>query len=104
MSNVKMINIIYGQMCHLSKVSCSDHIALVLNYIKLMLCTYRPHITAYIHQKSIMYNITYHTTAKCVSATNMPLKCHAYATCPNYSMLISGESMPIHMPYMNSLV
>ena len=35
MSNVKMINIIYGQMCHLSKVSCSDHIALVLNYIKL---------------------------------------------------------------------
>ena len=43
----------------------------------------------------------YHTTAKYVAATNVPLKCQIYATCPNYSMCIDGKSMPINMLHRN---
>ena len=44
-----------------------------------------------------------HTTAIYVIATNMPLKYHIYATCPNNLTCIYGGSMPIHMPHRKLL-
>ena len=39
-----------------------------------------------------------------MSETNESLGCHIYDICPNYLMCINGESMPMYMPYTNSLV
>ena len=36
-------------------------------------------------------------------ATNIPLKSHIYYTCPSYLTSISGGSMLVYMPHMDSL-
>ena len=51
-----------------------------------------------------MHLLIYHVIAMIVPATNMPLKCHMYATDPNYFMSINEGNMLIYMPYMNSLL
>ena len=43
--------------------------------------------------------LIYHATAIYVPATNMHIKCHKYATCPNYSTCIYGGSTPMPRDY-----
>ena len=45
--------------------------------------------------------LIYHTIA--VPVTNVPLKYHIYATCPNYLRCINWGIRPIYTPDMNSL-
>ena len=51
------------------------------------------------------YTMTFinQTIAKYMPTTNMSLKCHIYATCPNHLMYFHGGSMPICLPHKKSL-
>ena len=51
-------------------------------------------------KKKQITTLVYHTFAIYIPETNMPFNCNKYATCPNYSMCINGQSIP----QMNALV
>ena len=44
-------------------------------------------------------NFIYHAIPICVSETNLPLKCHIYATYPNYFMSTYGTELLSHMKF-----
>ena len=52
---------------------------------------------------SINYSIYLRYCLKYVPWTNIPLKCHIYAKCPNCLVCVNGRNMPICMPHKMSL-
>ena len=49
-------------------------------------------------------NCNFYLSCYChICATNMPVKCHIYATCANYFMCIHHTTVSVYMLHMNSM-
>ena len=75
------------------------HITHVSPTALILYSTYRPHITAYTNKKTATF--IYHSIAIHVLSTNMPLKCHRYATYTNYFMCTYETTMLVYIPQMS---
>ena len=63
---------------------------------------YLPHYI--IGHTSPKKNCNFYLSCYChICATNMPVKCHIYATCANYFMCIHHTTVSVYMLHMNSM-